>query len=421
MQNKVIIIFFIITVIISSFTSCKTVTRLSHENLYYLYDKTDYQFNPEYKIFHHSKDSGTLFFRISSDELYYTQDSEEEPFAAHYKIRYRLFDSYRDNVVTDSLTTYFSDARFYKSGKNISDSIVLALPDGENHVMYLTMTDINRQTHSTNIITINKTGGGNIQYYKVYSVDDNKKDLMFSPMIKESGDYVLQYKDNISQTSYIDVYSAPQPAALPPFADDPQHLYEMSPDTTFQIYFENGVAELFVNTTGLYHVRHDDEATAGASLFYFHEGFPNIEDDKHKLYPLRYLTSSEEFEALISYPDPADAVDIFWTTMAGTHHRGSVTVDRFYDNVQKANKYFTTWKQGWKTDRGMIYSVFGPPHHVTKDNQSEKWTYHGSWRIQQTEFHFQKTDAPLGKKCYVLERKSDYRNVWFQIVENIRR
>ena len=31
----------------------------------------------------------------------------------------------------------------------------------------------------------------------------------------------------------------------------------------------------------------------------------------------------------------------------------------YYNRIQNANLHFTTFKEGWKTDRGMIYVVFG--------------------------------------------------------------
>ncbi len=414
MLIKRIIIFFILAVIFGSFKSCKTVTRLSRQNLDFLYDETKLQLNPDYLVFHHSNDSSTLFYKISSDELHYARDSEKEIYTANYKIHYRLLDSFTANVVTDSLTVFLSDTSLYKSGLSITDSVILSIPGSERYIMQLTMTDINSQAHSTNLLKINKTGDNNFQYFKIYYTNDNNdKTLMFSPFISQSGNYILRYKEDIFQKAGIKVYTKPQPVAPPPFFDEPLHFPEMKPDKVFQIAFEKGVADLPFETAGLYKIDLESEAAGGALLYYF--------DDNQMLLPLRYLTSSKEFEDLISHPDPEDAVDIFWTTMAGTHLRGKKTVDIFYDNVKKSNEHFTTWKEGWKTDRGMIYTVFGTPDRVIKDDNSEKWVYYGTWRVPDTEFNFRKIDAPFGITCYELERKPEYRHVWFHAVERIRR
>ncbi len=423
MTIKQVFPFLIAAVILAGMQSCRTVTRLSRQNLQFLYDETKNKLNPGYLVFHHSGDSSILYHKISSDELHYVRDSEKEPYRANYKVHYRLLESFTDNVVIDSLTAAYTDTTFHQSGLSIADSIIMKVPDGERYVLHLTMTDINRQVQSTNLLKVNKTGDDNFQYYKIFDIDDNDNDeiLMFSPMISRSGSFILQYKTDISQKANVEVYEKPQPVALPPFVGDKQHIPDMTSDTVFSIKFEEGIAYLPVKTTGLYRIVLDNEAGNGVLLYYYFDGFPRIEDDSQLLPPLRYLTSNEEFETLAYYPDPADAADIFWTSMAGTHLRGRKMIDMYYDNIERSNKYFTTWKEGWKTDRGMIYTVFGAPDRVLKDNNSEKWKYYGTWRVPDVEFNFRKTDAPLGKICYELERKPEYRNVWFQHVERIRR
>ena len=421
MNIKKIYILFFLAVIILLINGCKTVTRLTHRNFDYLYDEARFSLNPDYRMFHHLKDSSTLFFRISSDELQYTRDSDEELYKANYKIRYKLFTSFRDNVVLDSLTTFFSDIAMHETGSHIIDSVVLSLPSGDNYLMQVEMTDLNDQSQHISLIRVNKTGDGNLQYFKVYRHDvDNGRVLMFSPFLSKNRNYILQYRSLDLKKAEVEVYSKPQPVALPPFANRQQAISKLKPDSVYQIDFEKGIANLSVESTRIYRIKIDEASNFGALLYCFYEGFPAIEGDQ-RLYPLRYLTTGEEFETILSYPDPVDAVDIFWNAIAGTHHRGNITVDRYYDNVQQSNIYFTTWKEGWKTDRGMIYSVFGPPNHVTIDLNYERWIYDGSWQIPQTEFRFRKMDAPLGTKCYELERKPEYRNVWFHIVENLRR
>jgi len=423
MTTNRVFLFLTVAVILAGMKSCKTITRLSRQNLEFLYDETKFELSPGYMVFHHSEDSSILYHTISSDELHYVRNSEKESYRANYKIHYRLLESFTANVVIDSLTATFTDTVFHQSGLNITDSLVMGIPGGERYILHLTMTDINRQVQSTKLLKVNKTGDDNFQYYKIFDIgdDDNGKMLMFSPMISESGNFIMQYKADISQEASVKIYATPQSVALPPFVDKTRHVPDMIPDTVFNIIFEGGIAVLPVNKNGLYRIVLDNETSGGTSLHYYYDGFPRIEDDSQLLPPLRYLTSNEEFETLTSYLDPADAADIFWTSMAGTHLRGRKMVDRYYDNIERSNKYFTTWKEGWKTDRGMIYSVFGAPDRVLKDDDSEKWTYYGTWRVPDTDFNFREIDAPFGMKCYELERKPEYRNVWFQTVERIRR
>ena len=413
-------IIYCLALMLLAISSCKTVTRLSHRNFDYLYDETRFFLEPDYHLFHHSTDSSTLYFRISSNALKYTRESEEEPYKAKYKIRYERFNSYRDNVVADSLTVFFSDTDRYNTGLALTDSIILPLPAGNNYLLKVEMTDMLGSSQSISLIESNKSEY-NIQFFKVFRQNAyDEKTLLYSPFLEGGGNYILQYWSLVSKKAHVEVYYKPQPVAMPPFADRSQSIYEVKPDSVFQLDINNGVANLFIDCKGIYRVKVDDSDDSGALLYCFYEGFPNVEGDK-RLYPLRYITSGEEFQTLTAHPDPTDAVDIFWTAMAGTHLRGNVTIERYYDNVQKANKYFTTWKEGWKTDRGMIYTVFGPPGHVSIDANYERWTYDGSWQIPQTEFRFRRVNAPLGTICFELERRPEYRNTWFYLIDNLRR
>ena len=57
-------------------------------------------------------------------------------------------------------------------------------------------------------------------------------------------------------------------------------------------------------------------------------------------------------------------------------------MDEYYKRVSYANENFDGWKEGWETDRGMIYILFGPPDQVERTNPSmanstlyQIWTY----------------------------------------------
>ena len=57
-------------------------------------------------------------------------------------------------------------------------------------------------------------------------------------------------------------------------------------------------------------------------------------------------------------------------------------MNEYYKRVSYANENFDGWKDGWETDRGMIYILFGPPDQVERTNPSMAnstlyliWTY----------------------------------------------
>ena len=57
-------------------------------------------------------------------------------------------------------------------------------------------------------------------------------------------------------------------------------------------------------------------------------------------------------------------------------------MNEYYKRVSYANENFDGWKDGWETDRGMVYILFGPPDQVERTNPSmanstlyQIWTY----------------------------------------------
>jgi len=102
--------------------------------------------------------------------------------------------------------------------------------------------------------------------------------------------------------------------------------------------------------------------------------------------PVRYLLTKSEDETyreLTSDPDRAAFIQRFW---ASRDPVGSTPENEyralFYARVAEANRLFTdSTKPGWKTDRGKIYVLLGPPDDFTVEDRgdlipnSEVWTY----------------------------------------------
>jgi hypothetical protein len=57
-------------------------------------------------------------------------------------------------------------------------------------------------------------------------------------------------------------------------------------------------------------------------------------------------------------------------------------MEEYYRRVAFANRSFTTFRDGWKTDRGMVYIILGPPDEIERRpfNRGNKpyvvWSYY---------------------------------------------
>lgn len=108
-------------------------------------------------------------------------------------------------------------------------------------------------------------------------------------------------------------------------------------------------------------VRKDLRFVAGIETF---EGLP-VDD---MIGPLLYVTNGDDWKKLIKASDEeSDSVfQAFWNKRdPSPGSPQNELFDEFYKRVDLANRNFGyTRKDGWKTDRGRVFIVFGPPDRI---------------------------------------------------------
>jgi GWxTD domain-containing protein len=114
------------------------------------------------------------------------------------------------------------------------------------------------------------------------------------------------------------------------------------------------------------------------------------------------------------------AVDDFWLEMSGNSERAKELVRKYYSRVVGANKLFTSFKEGWKTDRGMILIIYGAPNLVYKTSNSESWIYGDGSSLLSMTFNFIKVINPFTDNDFELTRSPIYQNTWYSSVDSWR-
>ena len=136
---------------------------------------------------------------------------------------------------------------------------------------------------------------------------------------------------------------------------------------------------------------------------------------------LRYISTSKEFDRFYSSAYPKETVDSFWVATAGGPDRAVALIRDYYNRVEEANRYFLSYCEGWKTDRGIIYIIFGPPNVVKRSDQQEEWTYGEANNYHSISFLFYKVLNPFTENDYILQRQSTYKDIWYNAVQQWRR
>ncbi len=85
---------------------------------------------------------------------------------------------------------------------------------------------------------------------------------------------------------------------------------------------------------------------------------------------MRYVAKESEMENIRSATDPEEKRKRFlefWTKRdPDPSTPRNELMEEFYRRVEYANKTFTHYQEGWRSDRGMVYIRFGPPEHVER-------------------------------------------------------
>jgi GWxTD domain-containing protein len=173
--------------------------------------------------------------------------------------------------------------------------------------------------------------------------------------------------------------------------------------------------------TGIFHFRINSDTKSGLALYNFGESFPEVKTVDDLLGPLVYLTSSAEFRDIRMEPNRKLAIDNFWLKLNPDVTTSRELIRVFYKRVYFANMYFSSFKEGWKTDQGMIYIIFGPPRRLEKEANSEKWTYFAKKGNSVVVFEFKRNENQFTNLDYQLVRSPSSGAFWREAVDTWRK
>lgn len=106
--------------------------------------------------------------------------------------------------------------------------------------------------------------------------------------------------------------------------------------------------------------------------------FPEIKTTEELVRPLYYLMTTREYRRITSIENPDSlrlAFEEFWLSNLRDRNRAREVIELYYSRVEEANRLFTSFREGWSTDMGMIFILFGPPVHVETGIDHEVWYY----------------------------------------------
>lgn len=397
-------------------TSCGTQHKVSNQNLSALYKKEATTIHPKMVVQHTSESQSTLYFKVYSKELLYTKQNNEEHFTARVKLQYQLRFSFDSQEAIDTGSILVLDTNDEGVNKEIIGHLMVATSQPINYVLEVNTIDLNRGQNFRSFINVDKRNALTGQNFLVKS--ENTGEPLFRNNLMLNEKILLAYREQGPRKIMVKYYKDDFQMAAPPFSEVKQEPLVYKVDSIFWINSnEAGIAKVELSEKGMYRFQIDSSKQEGITLFRYYNDFPTVKTTDKLLEPLRYITSKQEYLEMETGKNLKTAIDNFWLKTAGNPDRAKELIRKFYNRVQDANNYFSSYLEGWKTDRGMIYIVYGPPSLIYKSSTSETWVYGEANNVLATTYIFEKMINTFSDNDYMLSRSPAYKGSWYQAVD----
>ena len=215
--------------------------------------------------------------------------------------------------------------------------------------------------------------------------------------------------DKSLQVSY---YEDAFPAGAPAFSTAQARVAKtIKPDSIFFIDPQN---ETTLTRTGLYLAQQDTASSAGIA-FRVEDDYPKLGKLESLAGPLIYVCTKQEYEKIKLAGNDKKKFDQVILSITGNTERARIFMRNYFRRVEAANQYFSSYKEGWKTDRGMIYIIYGIPDEVYLFDDREVWEYKNE-NIKER-FQFVKSATIFDPENFVLIRQKSFTNYWYLMID----
>ncbi|MBX3164460.1 MAG: GWxTD domain-containing protein [Bacteroidetes bacterium] len=366
-------------------------------------------------VAYHLNDSTTqIFVEIKNENLIYKRPDTTVAFYTEIKIAYRLLSERYSKKVLDSGSYIIYDrSEETMQPKSLHSDFNIKAFTGNNYHLEISALDINKKTKYDKGLNVNKR---NLFGNQSFLISSNNNISFNHTFLKD--EYVsVQFSNPAITQVTVDCFFKEFNVALPPFSTKAADELKYKPDSEFVLPLSSHRFFLTMPEKGFYHVKPDAKSLEGLTLYTYDETFPGVSNSDEMINCTRYIMNREEFETCKNAEDKKAAIDNFWLNIGGSNERAKELLKRYYNRVKSANKNFSSYTQGWKTDRGMIYIVFGEPTTIYYNRKSQTWVYGNEANPAVLRFIFDKTQNPFSDNDFMLERSVFYKEAWYNAVD----
>jgi GWxTD domain-containing protein len=201
---------------------------------------------------------------------------------------------------------------------------------------------------------------------------------------------------------------------LPPFSlnDSPKKSFQPVNQTKMN---QEALDSLIINKEKILRISSSKHPENGLILSVVEQDFPSFLNEEEAFESHLFLMQKKETQN-----NTSKNITEFWS-MIGLNSLQIQSIEKVWtERIKQANILFTRINSGWRTDRGMIYTIFGTPNSVYNNGKAEEWNYISSKGKPPLTFRFERCSHDFSHEEYCLVRKSEYATYWYKAIETWR-
>jgi GWxTD domain-containing protein len=363
-------------------------------------------------IFHRKPDSSDLYFKIDVLELI-----PESKVFAREELNLNTCIKWKKASFRDSICQEFQLQSLNGKG-SVLGVMPFPLTEG-NWEILVEITDV--KSRKKDIIRLNSDKLPVANHAHDYLLINSTLGVPFFSNEIVRGDTVqILHSSGKSNDLRLEYCSREFKLPPPPFSDNLSDVLAVSDLEEVIISASHNNSIEFIAQEGYYRATKESETGMGNSWVTTQSGLHSLTDINELAASLRYITTKSEYDLILKGPEIKKSVDNYWLECAGSMERARELIALYYSRVEYSNRYFSSFTEGWRTDRGLIYIIYGPPRETYEDEQYVRWYYEETGE-DGVVFNFKKTLLPKVGWIYLLERSPNLKTSWENRVQQWRR
>ncbi len=427
--TRIICFVFSFILFFTAFISCKTTQpAVDSKDLSYIYNPTKNPINPRYNVLNKSDELSVLSIKFFATDLFFSEANPTGLPTSQMLIAVKLYNISQGRQLAD--TAYYNISIVKEKGRpEYIYEVPLKVETGNEYNAEVRIMDRLRLKVIQAFVPFNT-----LSYYNRYNfrvLSHFSRNELFNPVLKIDEYVNLIYSREHIDSLFISYFKPFREVPDPPSMILPEKTLDYEPDRVIGLAYSDTLPMMFPRE-GIYHCSVGRDIKEGYTFFNLGPAFPTMNSPEVMIEPLAYLASSGELDSLRSAIKPKLALDDFWIKCGGNVDKARELIRIYYTRVLYSNYYFTSYKQGWRSERGMIYIIYGPPDKVYKTMDGESWGYRkpviqsrwgGRYKVSDEYlfFNFKKRENRFSDNDFYLSRSETLVTYWDRAVASWRK